>query len=84
MNKTCQSCAMPLKKDLKGGGTHADGSISLDYCSFCYVEGAFTQPEFSAKDMQDFCIVKLQEFGIPKPLAWVFTRGIPKLKRWSN
>jgi hypothetical protein len=25
-NKNCQSCGMPLKRDLKGGGTNADGS----------------------------------------------------------
>ena len=83
MSKSCQSCAMPLKKDSKGGGTNSDGTTSSEYCSFCYINGSFTQPDFSAKDMQDFCIVKLKEFGVPKPLGWLLTRGIPKLNRWS-
>ena len=83
MSKSCQSCAMPLKKDPQGGGTNSDGSTNTEYCSFCYEDGSFTQPEFSAKDMQDFCIVKMKECGVPKPLGWLFTRSIPKLKRWS-
>ena len=33
----CQSCGMPLKADPKGGGTHADGTSSREYCSYCYV-----------------------------------------------
>jgi hypothetical protein len=28
MNKFCQSCGMPMKKDTKTGGTNADGSKS--------------------------------------------------------
>ena len=39
--KNCQSCGMPLKRDEKGGGTNADGSISKMYCSFCYENGEF-------------------------------------------
>ena len=27
-SKNCQSCGMPLKRDAKGGGTNADGSIA--------------------------------------------------------
>jgi hypothetical protein len=33
---------MPLKKDEKGGGTNADGSKSVIYCSKCYENGKFT------------------------------------------
>jgi len=36
---------MTLKKDEKGGGTNADGSTSVMYCSHCYVNGAFTLPD---------------------------------------
>jgi hypothetical protein len=34
--------------------------------------------------MQDFCVQKMNEDGMPKFVAWLFTRGIPKLKRWKN
>ncbi len=35
--KNCQSCGIPMKKDPELGGTNADDSKSLKYCSklFC-------------------------------------------------
>jgi hypothetical protein len=73
---------MPMAKDPGGGGTETDGSKSETYCSFCYEDGAFLQPDFNVKEMQDFCIEKLRESGMPKVMAWLFTRGLPKLERW--
>lgn len=82
MAKICQSCAMPLAHDPDGGGTNADGSTSDVYCSYCYQNGAFTQPDITAKEMQAFCYDKIREMGQPKLIAWFFTRPIPKLARW--
>lgn len=84
MSNSCQSCAMPLNKDPKQGGSNADGSLSTEYCSHCFENGAFTQPGFDVQQMQDFCIQKMKDCGVPKPLGWLFTRGLPKLKRWST
>ncbi|MEW6997471.1 zinc ribbon domain-containing protein [Colwelliaceae bacterium BS250] len=83
MNKTCQSCGMPMKRDPEKGGTNSDGSKSTEYCSLCFQNGKFTQPDITASEMQAFCIVKINECGMPRFLAWLFTRGIPKLRRWS-
>lgn len=83
MSKACQSCGMPIKSDPQGGGSNSDGSISTEYCSLCYEKGMFTQPDFTAEDMQKFCFEKITECRIPKFVAWLYTRGIPKLKRWS-
>jgi hypothetical protein len=74
---------MPLKKDPQGGGSNSDGTKNTEYCSFCYQDGMFTQPDFTAEEMQAFCIEKMTECNVPKLLAWLFTRGIPKLDRWS-
>ena len=82
--KNCQSCGMPMSKDPGHGGTNADGSISEMYCSYCYKEGAYTQPDFTAKDMQKFCKGKMKEMGFPGFLAGFFTLGIPKLERWKS
>jgi hypothetical protein len=41
-------------------------------------------PEFTAAEMQDFCVRQLQKKGMPKIVAWMFTRGIPKLERWRH
>jgi len=82
MVKVCQSCSMPLNKDPAGGGTNADGSKSNRYCSLCYAAGTFLHPEFDAKQMQDFCVEQLRKKGMPRLMAWLFTRGIPNLERW--
>ena len=38
--KFCQSCGMPMLPGI-AYGTEADGSLSGDYCSYCYGSGAF-------------------------------------------
>ena len=83
--KFCQSCGMPFKQDPQGGGTNKDGTKNFKYCSYCYVNGAFSSPEIDTqKKMQSFCIEKMKEHGMPKWIAWIFTRSIPKLERWNN
>ena len=74
---------MPLKKDEQGGGTNKDGSKSTLYCSHCYVNGEFQNPEInSAKKMQAFVKEKLKSMGFPGFIAGFFVNGIPKLERW--
>lgn len=82
--KNCQSCGMPMKRDEAGGGTNADGSKSLMYCSKCYQNGAFTLPDFTVQQMQELVKGKLREMGFPGFLAGFFTWNIPKLERWRQ
>ena len=82
--KNCQSCGMPLKKDERGGGTNADGSKNMQYCSHCYQKGEFVVPDITVGQMQDRVREKVVEFGIPRFLAGMFTKGIPKLERWQE
>ena len=82
--KNCQSCGMPLKKDPGSGGTENDGSKSKMYCSLCYVDGKFLNPDWTSEQMQEFCKGKLKEMGFPRPIGWLFTRNIPKLARWKK
>jgi len=84
MARICQSCGMPLSKDPQGGGTNGDGSKSPLYCSLCYQDGQFRQPDFTARQMQDFCVEALRTKGMPRVMAWLLTRGIPKLGRWRD
>jgi hypothetical protein len=84
VGKTCQSCGMPLKRDEKGGGSNADGSRSALYCSHCYVDGAFVDPQIDVKQMQAKVKEKLMGFGIPGIFCWIFTNQIPKLERWKS
>lgn len=80
---SCQSCGMPLKKDPAGGGTNADGTRSTEYCSKCYQNGRFTHPNMMVDEMVVLVKGKLKEMGFPGFMAWMFTRNILKLKRWS-
>jgi hypothetical protein len=83
--KFCQSCGMPLKRDEGGGGTNKDGSKSLKYCSYCYVDGAFMSPEIdTAEKMQAFVKGQLKSMGWPGFIAGFFTKNIPKLERWKQ
>lgn len=75
---------MPLKKDPKEGGTNSNGSKSVMYCSYCFEEGKFKQPDWTATQMQAFVKVKMKEMGFPGFLAGWFSKGVPKLKRWKQ
>lgn len=82
--KNCQSCGMPLKRDLMGGGTNADGSKNGMYCSHCYENGSFKMPDMTLSQMQDRVKGKIKEMGFPGFLGGFFTKNIPKLERWKN
>ena len=45
----CQSCGMPLVKGFYG--TETDGKKSSEYCKFCYMKGAFTEPAITMDEM---------------------------------
>jgi hypothetical protein len=83
-NKNCQSCGMPLKKDPEGGGTEQDGSRSKMYCSYCYENGTFVNPDMTADEMQTLVKGKLKEMGFPGFLAGMFAKRTPKLERWRK
>ncbi|MEW9702032.1 zinc ribbon domain-containing protein [Paenibacillus sp. SI8] len=82
--KNCQSCGMPLARDEQGGGSEQDGTKSNMYCSHCYQNGEFTMPDLTVDQMKITVKQKLVEFGFPRFLTGLFTRNIPKLKRWSK
>ena len=75
---------MPLKKDPEGGGTEKDGSRSKKYCSYCYENGAFVNPDMTADEMQVLVKGKLKEMGFPGFLAGMFAKRTPKLERRSK
>lgn len=82
--KNCQSCGIPLNKDPNKGGTNEDGSKNDRYCSYCFKDGAFTQPDLTVEEMQKIVKSKIKELGMPGFLAGFFTKGIPNLERWRN
>lgn len=75
---------MPLEKDPRGGGSEADGSLSRTYCSICYQDGVFVHQGVTAEAFRAQCVEALADKGMPRIMAWLFTRGIPRLDRWKR
>jgi len=82
-HKNCQSCGMPHSKDLQKGGTESDGTKSTMYCSYCYTDGKFVNPDMTMDEMKVLVKGKMKEMEFPGFIAGFFTKGIPKLERWN-
>ena len=80
----CQSCGMPLARDAQGGGTEADGRKTTTYCSHCYQNGHFTEPDLTVDQMVVKVKGKMKEMHLPGLVGNFFTKDIPKLKRWTG
>ncbi len=80
-DKQCQSCGMPMKRDVKGGGSEKDGTLSAMYCSSCYQNGTFTRPNISVEEMQKLVDDVKNDMRWLKFFRWLATRQIPKLAR---
>ena len=81
--KFCQSCAMPMENEQYG--TEADGSLSADYCSYCYADGKF-QGDMTMEEMVGFCAKPMAEHnpGMTEEAAReAMMKFFPTLKRWK-
>lgn len=78
--KICQSCSMPLDKELTG--TEKDGSKNTTYCKYCYQDGAFVNPDMKIGDMKELVIAKMKEYKIPAEIIGNAVETLPHLKRW--
>jgi predicted transcriptional regulator YdeE len=84
LERKCQSCGMPLANP-ELLGTDVKGNVIEEYCTYCYVNGEFTQPSFSVEDMVSFCVPFLVEEGMGEETARsILTGSLPHLKRWSS
>lgn len=82
MAKLCQSCSMPLGSANRG--TEDDGSLSELYCTLCYENGHFRQPDMTVTQMQEQVINILRQKHWPGFLARLSARRIPTLERWRG
>ena len=85
--KFCQSCGMPLTDDNKG--TNADGSLSEDYCVYCFKAGRFLQ-DLTMEQMIDFCAQFTDEINKQSGQNLTVDQAkemmhqfFPHLKRWN-
>lgn len=81
---SCGSCGMPLL-DSTDAGTEADGSPSRGYCTHCYRDGAFVEPDLTLEAYVERAAPLLAaELGMPvdraREMAAAFTATLP---RWQ-
>jgi uncharacterized protein YciI len=81
----CQSCGMPLFKDPKGGGSHADKSKSTEFCSFCYEKGHFTDERITLEEKINKNVqIGVAVMGLTEQEARLKAESIiPFLERWK-
>lgn len=79
----CQSCGMPMDSE-QLMGTEKDGSLSNEYCRYCYWRGSFTEPDITIKEMTMKIIGKMEEMHIDSATIDLAVLHLPDLKRWKQ
>lgn len=86
IEKVCQSCGMPMGTTTELCGTEKDGSLSDDYCKFCYENGEFID-DCTMEQMMKVCVdltVSYNEFITPEDAQKLVGGFFPSLKRWKK
>ena len=79
----CQSCGLPIALD--GGGTEMDRTtLSIEFCSSCYRDGRFTEPEITVDEMVERTKTRLLAMGVPEPVVEKNLMAVYNLERWRD
>ncbi len=80
----CQSCGMPLTNDVRG--LEKDKSSNMEYCKFCYGDGAFRNPDLTLEDQTNKLVaIATAKLKMSKGDAYMLAKNtLPKLKRWKT
>lgn len=86
MSKQCQSCGMPLQTKKAGDcrGSEKDGTKSEKWCSLCYENGEFYDPDCTLEKMKTIVDNALADQGSGKLMRWMAQKQLPRLERWKN
>ncbi|WP_214021192.1 zinc ribbon domain-containing protein [Methanoculleus sp.] len=81
----CGSCGMPLARD-EDAGTEADGSRSTAYCTYCYRDGRFTEPDLTREQaVEKYAPMMASNLGMPVEKATEMVRQyLSTLPRWRE
>lgn len=75
---------MPMEMDAAGGGTNADGTLNVRYCSNCYQNGRFTDGFTELGQMTSFVRKELEKQGYGWFKRWLYTSHLRQLDRWKT
>ena len=72
---------MPIENpELKG--TEKDGSLSDEYCVYCYQNGTFANSELTLSEMKTIVKTQMEKRNIDPILIQMALKNLPYLKRW--
>lgn len=87
-DKFCQSCAMPLNQGIDHRALEVDGSKSNKYCSYCYSQGHFLNPNMTYEDMLQKGLAGINAAPGNKIKKMLIKKSYPmllkKCERWNN
>ena len=63
-------------------GTENDGSKSTEYCSYCYQNGVFINPNIALEEMKTIVKTQMEKRKIDTGIIDMALRSLPLLKRW--
>lgn len=85
----CQSCGMVMAQENQHG-TCRDGSLSQEYCGFCYQQGTFTKP-LTMEELIAHNLQHLEEWNKSEGTQLTaheaemqLMQYLPTLKRWQK
>lgn len=79
----CQSCGMPMNTETLFG-KNKDGSQNTDYCTYCYPEGAFNNPNETFEEMVETCVPFMMKEGYTEEESRNYlNKNLKNLKRWT-
>jgi hypothetical protein len=74
-----------MSSDRNGGGTESDGiTRSIEYCSNCYRNGMFTEPDITVEEMIAKVQARLLAAGVPEPVVERNLWAVYGLDRWRD
>lgn len=81
----CQSCGMQISAQFSNLGTNADGTNTEKFCSFCFRNGEFTNPNQTLEEMVQSSIENMTtDLKMPLEQATNLANSlIPTLRRWQ-
>lgn len=83
-NQFCQSCGLPFNEEhVHFIAKEKDGSDSI-YCTFCYADGGFTNPNATVSEMVEIGVSALAEKMDEATAREQLSGFIPTLSRWQN
>ena len=76
---------MPLARD-EDAGTEADGTRSVNYCAYCYRNGAYTEPDLTREQaVERYAPMMAANLGMPVERAKEMVQQyLLTLPRWRK